>query len=310
MYRFPAESLLRAGFSRRQCEPARFGDRRRAPAFSYLRFGLIHADRIGTVSPSYAAEIQTAAGGLGMEDVLRRRRARLTGILNGLDLEVWNPQRDGFLPARFGARDPAGKAACRKALLAECGLQASAGAPVVGMVGRLDRQKGWDIAMRVLGPRLGRCRFIGVGEGDPALAEALAKWAARRPGRACWRNGYDEEFAHRLYAGADILLMPSRFEPCGLGQMIAMRYGCVPVVTRTGGLADTVRESGAGANGFLAAPNDPADVGRALDRALAAYARPSWRERAGRGMQGDFSWDPSVKRYLKLYGAAAAAAGR
>ena len=241
---------------------------------------------------------------MGLEDILSRRQNRLEGILNGIDLEDWDPATDAFLPRRYSMDDLTGKAACKRDLLAACGLGAQENAPLVGMVARLDRQKGWDIAREALEGRLNRCRFVGVGEGPAAFVADVSQWANRHPGFAHFRCGYHEEFAHRLYAACDILLMPSRFEPCGLGQMIAMRYGSVPVVARTGGLADTVHEDGESPNGFTAKPDDASDMGRALERAFNAYGRPAWDGLARAGMRADFSWTRSLGRYLDLYGRA------
>jgi starch synthase len=308
---FPEKSFLQAGLSRSSFEKAkvRSAAKPRAISGSFLKAGLVHADWLTTVSPSYAREIQTPAGGHGMQDVLRRRRNRLAGILNGLDLEYWNPGKDVFLPQRYASGNLAGKAVCKKKFLAEHGLKAGKGIPLVGMIARLDRQKGWDIALEALGSRMGRCRFAAMGEGEPGLAAAVSKWAARHRGCAHFYGGYSEEQAHRLYAAADILLMPSRFEPCGLGQMIAMRYGCVPVVTRTGGLADTVTEGEGAANGFTAELGDPRAFGHALTRALDAYSAPVWKDLVQAGMQSDFSWDRSVLGYLDLYSRAMALRG-
>ncbi|MCX5795743.1 MAG: glycogen/starch synthase [Elusimicrobia bacterium] len=290
---FPARSFIQAGFARTDIRKAKT-----AKGYSFLKAGLADADWLTTVSPTYARELQTPSGGHGLQGLLRRRRDRLVGILNGLDLDCWNPERDSCLAQRYSLGDRKGKAACKNWFLADCGLKAAAGVPLVGMVARLDRQKGWDIALQALAPRLRRCRFVGVGEGEPSLVKTVAGWARRHSGAARFRCGYDEDLAHRLYAAADILLMPSRFEPCGLGQLIAMRYGCVPVVTRTGGLRDTVTE---GLNGFTAKPGDARDFGRALGRALDACAGPSWAELTQAGMSGDFSWNRSVRSYLDLF---------
>jgi len=301
---FPARSFLQAGFARTDIQKART-----AKGYSFFKAGLAAADWLTTVSPSYARELQTPAGGHGMQGLLRRRRDRLVGILNGLDLDYWNPTRDGFLAQRYSLGDMGGKASCKKRFLADCGLKAAASIPLVGMVARLDRQKGWDIALQALAPRLRRCRFVGVGEGEPSLVKTVAGWARRHRGAALFHCGYHENLAHRLYAAADILLMPSRFEPCGLGQMIAMRYGCVPVVTRTGGLCDTVTEkptAGSWQNGFTGKPGDARDFGRTLGRALDAYSGPSWAETVSAGMRSDFSWDRSVRGYLDLFACAAA----
>lgn len=304
---FPRSSLPVAGFEAGDFTPDGVEYYEQV---SYLKAGLVFSDLITTVSPTYAREIQESSErGFGFEGLLRRRSGDLFGVLNGLDTDVWNPARDARLAKSFSVEDAvAGKAACRAALAKECGL-ADDGSPLVGIVSRLDYQKGLDLAAAALEPRLEQCRLVAVGTGDPALHQALSSFARRSPQRVCFRAAFDEDFAHRVYAGSDLFLMPSRFEPCGLGQMIAMRYGSVPVAARTGGLADTVFEqAGAGpdgrpraANGFLAEPGDAADLGRALDRAFSAFAQASWPERVLAGMSCDFSWDVSVSRYLELF---------
>ncbi|MDE2040166.1 MAG: glycogen synthase GlgA [Elusimicrobia bacterium] len=271
---------------------------------SFLKAGLAFADRLTTVSPNYAREIQSSGErGFGMEGLLRRRSASLSGVLNGIDLDVWNPRRDPALPRRYGVGERAtGKADCKASLQREAGLPARPGSPLVGVVSRLDYQKGLDIAIRALEPRLGRCQLAVVGTGDMALQQELWGLARRHPGLVHFHRGFDDAFAHRLYAACDIFLMPSRFEPCGLGQMIAMRYGAVPVASRTGGLADTVFERPAReANGFICEPADEASLGSALDRALEAFGTPAWDALADAGMSRDFSWEGSIKRYLELY---------
>ena len=270
---------------------------------SYLKAGLVHADKLSTVSAAYAREIQTSPDrGFGLEGLLSRRGADLRGILNGIDLEVWDPSRDSALPRRYSPADAAaGKAACKEALQRECGLEVRGDRPLIGVVSRLDYQKGLDIALTALEPRLDRAQLVVLGTGDPALTEMIAALERRRAGSVHFHRSFDEPFAHRIYAASDLFLMPSRFEPCGLGQMIAMRYGSVPLVSKTGGLADTVSE----ANGFVCAPGDAEDLGRALDRALAAAKTPAWGALVKAGMNGDFSWDRSVDAYLDLYREAA-----
>lgn len=272
---------------------------------SYLKAGLAYADRLTTVSPTYAREIQGAEHGFGFEGLLQRRSAQLRGVMNGLDTEVWDPARDAALPRRFGPADAAaGKAACKEALQRECGLEVRSDRALIGVVSRLDYQKGLDLAAPAVEARLDRAQFVCLGTGDPALTEQLAGLERRHPGKVHFHRQFDEAFAHRVYAGSDLFLMPSRFEPCGLGQMIAMRYGSVPVAARTGGLSDTVfEESSAGreANGFLCAPNDGADLARALDRALDSRPTPAWDARVRAAMAGDFSWDRSVAEYLDVY---------
>jgi starch synthase len=269
---------------------------------SYLKAGLAYADRLTTVSPTYAREIQGPAHGFGFEGLLQRRSAVLSGVLNGLDLETWDPSRDAALPRRYASADAAaGKAACKEALQRECGLEIRADRALIGVVSRLDYQKGLDLAIPAVEPRLGRSQFVVLGTGDPALTEQLAALERRHPGKVHFHRAFDESFAHRVYAASDLFLMPSRFEPCGLGQMIAMRYGSAPVVARTGGLVDTVTDE----TGFLCAPNDGADLARTLDRAIDARFAPGWDARVRAAMAGDFSWDRAVEDYLEIYRAAA-----
>jgi len=272
---------------------------------SYLKAGLAYADRLTTVSPTYAREIQGSEHGFGFEGLLLRRTKQLRGVLNGLDTEVWDPSRDAALPRRYGPADAAaGKAACKEALQRECGLEVRADRALIGVVSRLDYQKGLDLAIPAVESRLDRAQFAVLGTGDPALTEQLAALERRHPGKVHFHRQFDESFAHRVYAAADVFLMPSRFEPCGLGQMIAMRYGAVPVAARTGGLSDTVFEdasAGRPINGFLCAPNDGADLARALDRALGARGGAAWDARVRAAMAGDFSWDRSIAEYLEVY---------
>jgi starch synthase len=270
---------------------------------SFLKAGLVFADALTTVSPTYAREIQDSGErGFGMEGILRQRADRLFGVLNGIDLDLWNPAKDGALPRRFGAADrAAGKAACKAAVQKEAGLAEEPRTPLIGVVSRLDYQKGLDAAIKAVEPRLGRCQLAVVGTGDAALRQDLAGLERRHPGAVHFHQAFDDAFARRVYAGCDLFLMPSRFEPCGLGQMIAMRYGSVPVVSRTGGLADTVFEEGPRANGFTAAPGDAEALGAALDRALARFGSPAWDDLTAAAMAGDFSWEKSLAVYLDLY---------
>jgi starch synthase len=271
---FPSEAAGKAGLA-----PADFEYYGKV---SYLKAGLVFADKLTTVSPTYAEEIKGERG-FGLEGVLRQRSADLSGILNGIDVEYWKP---GLA-----------KAEARRELERECGLSGE-GLPLAGIVARLDRQKGLDLAVEAVRPRLDKMRLVILGDGDPAIRSALSKLAQDRPDRVHLRSAFDEAFARRVYAGSDLFLMPSRFEPCGLGQMIAMRYGSVPVVSRTGGLADTVSEP---ATGFVAEPDDAASLAAALDRALKAWGTQAWKKAAEGGMAADFSWERSIKRYLELF---------
>jgi starch synthase len=272
---------------------------------SFLKAGLAFADVLSTVSPAYAREIQEPGQGCGLEGLLKSRSANLHGILNGIDGDLWDPQKDSYIPRNYGCRNFAqGKAAAKKKLLRALSLKDEPRVPLIVAISRLDYQKGLDLAVPVLEERLGRCRLVVLGTGDPGLSESLSSLSQRYPDRVHFHLGFDEPFAHHLYAAADLFLMPSRFEPCGLGQMVAMRYGAVPVASSTGGLADTVFEFPQGsrrANGFLCRPGDFQDLARALDRALGAFGRQSWGRLVHAGMDGDYSWEKSIPLYLGLF---------
>ena len=269
-----------------------------------LGLALLAADMLSTVSPTYAREILTPAFGEGLDGVLRARQDRLVGILNGLDLDVWNPATDKALAARFGAATLARRRANKNALQAEAGLSAEPRAPLLAVVSRLDPQKGLDIAVPAVRRWLAAGgQFVLLGTGQPSLEYDYALIERDHPGRAAARLRFDPVFARQIYAGADMVLIPSRYEPCGLTQMISMRYGAVPVARRTGGLADTVTDAGdPGGTGFLFDEFNPWALGDALDRALSVYAHPrSWAEIQLRGMRSDFSWTRSAGEYVALY---------
>jgi len=304
---FPKECLETIGFGAEDFTPSGleyYGN------VSFLKAGLVYADKLTTVSPTYAREItESAERGFGMEGLLRARQADLRGILNGLDLDAWNPEKDGFIEKRYSVKDAAaGKAACKRALQKSCGFKEDKRKPLIAVVSRLDHQKGLDLAIKAIEPRTSRLQFVVVGTGDPNLHDAFAALAKRKPESVHIKLAFDEAVAHLAYAAADFFLMPSRFEPCGLGQMIAMRYGSLPIAARTGGLADTVFEipqDDRPANGFLAAPGDAEDLGRAVDRALKAYDAASWPGRVKDAMKSLFPWDASVSLYLETYRQAA-----
>jgi starch synthase len=277
---------------------------------SFMKAGLKYARRITTVSPTYANEIGTNEFGCGLDGVIRGRAGDVSGILNGVDRDVWNPAADTALASRYSAADLAGKLLCRSALRAEFGLADSPEAPLFGVVSRLSGQKGLDLVLAAL-PALLQMggQFCLQGSGDVALEAAFSAAAQAHPGRVAVRIGYDEALAHRLIAGADALLVPSRFEPCGLTQLYALRYGSVPVVRRVGGLADTVVDetpqtlSADRATGFSFDAATPAALEAALRRAVLAYRTPAvWRQLMLRGMAQDFSWKEAASRYLALYG--------
>ncbi|MFZ2652824.1 MAG: glycogen synthase GlgA [Burkholderiaceae bacterium] len=280
---------------------------------SFMKAGLKYARRITTVSPTYANEIATHEFGCGLDGVIRGRAGDVTGILNGVDREVWNPATDTALAALYSASDLAGKSRCREALRAEFGLdlgpQAAGDAPLFGVVSRLSGQKGLDMVLAAL-PALLRMggQLCLQGSGDAALEAAFRAAAKANPGKVAVRIGYDEAVAHRLIAGADALLVPSRFEPCGLTQLYALRYGSVPVVRRVGGLADTVVDATPQAlgedqaTGFAFDAATPAALESALHRAVQAYRTPAvWRQLMLRGMAQDFSWAEAARKYVAMY---------
>jgi starch synthase len=272
---------------------------------NFLKGGLVFSDLLTTVSRTYAQEIRTAAFGNGLEGVLEERSHDLHGVINGIDYELWNPETDAVLAKRYGAGDLQGRAICRTALREEMGLAAGPGL-VVGMVTRLAGQKGLDLTLDALPGILATgSQLVLLGSGEAPLEEAFTAAAAAHPGRVAVRLGYDDELARRIYAGADAFLMPSRYEPCGLGQLIALRYGAVPIVRRTGGLADTVREVDPRrrtGTGFLFDAFAAEPLVEAVGRAAAARRDPAlWGAIVRDAMAEDFSWDASAREYVTLY---------
>jgi starch synthase len=243
--------------------------------------------------------------------VLRHRRDRLTGILNGIDVDEWDPAKDRHLPAHYSARALGGKGRCKAALQHELGLAVRADVPLLTMVSRLAEQKGLDLLVAALPELLARDVQLAIlGSGDPAYERALVAAAREHPGRMAVVIGFDEGLAHRLEAGGDAFLMPSRFEPCGLNQMYSLRYGTVPVVRAVGGLEDTVEDydGWTRGTGFKVRDYTPAALLLAVRRALETYRdRRAWRSLVLRGMAQDFSWDRSARSYETLYGTLAGA---
>ncbi|HYV57306.1 MAG TPA: glycogen synthase GlgA [Candidatus Nitrosopolaris sp.] len=279
---------------------------------SYLKAGLLFADAITTVSPRYAEEIQTPSFGAGLDGVLRLRAARLRGILNGVDDTVWNPATDPLIPARYDREDLVGKRRCRAALQSELGLTVGPEPALLAVVSRLAEQKGLDLLAAVL-PELLATRtvqFVALGSGEPRYEEMLVGLAERFPGQVAVRLGFDEALAHRIEAGADVFLMPSRFEPCGLNQLYSLRYGTVPVVHATGGLDDTVVEFDPGTGvgtGFKFTSFTPEALLAALRRALTTRREAAaWQLLVTNGMSQDFSWQRAAREYARLYSSVAA----
>ncbi|MFH1680539.1 MAG: glycogen synthase GlgA [Candidatus Eisenbacteria bacterium] len=276
---------------------------------SFLKAGLLFADAVTTVSPRYAEEIRTAELGEGMEGLLASRGGRLFGILNGIDADVWNPETDPLIPSRYSMKNLAGKKRCKTALQKECGLEIDPSVPLVGMVTRLADQKGIDLVVEVL-PRLRRAKhqLVILGTGDERYHEIFRALQKKKSRSVSVHIKFDDALAHRIEAGADIFLMPSRYEPCGLNQMYSLRYGTVPVVRATGGLADTVVDCtgetlGSGtATGFRFEEATPDALEGALRRAFALFPdRRAWLKLVRAGMAADFSWERSAAEYEKLY---------
>ncbi len=301
---FAHDDCLLLGLSSRYMQPSALEFHGQ---LSFMKAGLKFADRVTTVSPTYAREITSHDFGCGLEGVIRGRGADVSGILNGIDTRVWNPATDTALAERYSAAHPQGKARCKAALQAQFGLTIDAAAPLVGVVSRLTAQKGLDLVLGALPDLLRQGgQLVVQGTGDALLEAALRKAAAQHPGQVGLLLGYDEPGAHRLIAGADIIAVPSRFEPCGLTQMYGLRYGTVPVVRRVGGLADTVHESGAddepSGNGFVFDAASSITLQAALARAIECYRQPQrWSALMRRGMELDHSWAGPAARYMALY---------
>jgi starch synthase len=277
---------------------------------NFLKAGIVYADRVNTVSPTYAKEIQTAEYGERLDGLLRSRAARLSGILNGIDYDVWNPAKDERIAQGYTETTIARKGANKQALQRELGLAVDSETPLMGIVSRVTAQKGFDILQDAL-PRilaLG-AQVVLLGTGERRYEEPLAALAARERSLVAALK-YDEVLAHRIYAGSDFFLMPSRFEPCGLGQIISLRYGTVPIVRATGGLADTVTDVTANpktGNGFVFEVYTADALFDAVQRASQAYRnRRAWTSLRKRGMAADLSWSSSAKAYADLYALARA----
>jgi starch synthase len=272
---------------------------------SFMKAGLQYADRITTVSPSYAREIATPEFGFGLDGAVRSRGADVVGILNGIDTEVWNPATDAALAERYDAERLGGKSVCRRALQAEFGLAGDDAALVLAIVSRLSAQKGLDLLLGAL-PELvaAGVQIVVQGTGDPSLETAFRMAQQAHPGRVHAHIGYDEARAHRIIAGADVIAVPSRFEPCGLTQMYGLRYGTLPVVRRVGGLADTVLDAGAAdGNGFVFDDATPAALAEAVGRAarMRRGEARAWQALQQRGMAANLAWAGSARKYLDLY---------
>jgi starch synthase len=285
---------------------------------SVMKAGLIASHLLSTVSETYAREIQTQEHGMGLDGLLRERASDLFGILNGVDYSQWDPSVDSYLPAKYSADDLSGKARCKAALQHELRLPNHAYTPLIGTVARLVQQKGFDLVAATIGSLVALgAQVVILGTGDPAYEATFRAAEARWPHQVRALIGFDERFAHLIEAAADIFLMPSRFEPSGLNQLYSLRYGTVPVVRRTGGLADSIVDVSPEAlhlgvaNGFVFDAYTPEALVATVGRALAAYRDPGlWRWLQQVGMRQDFSWDRTADRYVALYNTAIDRASR
>lgn len=285
---------------------------------NFMKAGLHYADRITTVSPTYALEIRTEEFGFGMDGLLRSRAGAIEGILNGVDGTTWNPAHDPHLAANFDLENLSGKDACKTALRAELGLDSGAAGPLFGAVSRLTGQKGLDLLLGALpGLLAGGAQLALLGSGEAAVEDAFAAAAARHPRQVAVRFEYDEALAHRIIAGTDVIAVPSRFEPCGLTQMYGLAYGTLPLVRRVGGLADTVRDADAAsiaagtATGFVFGEASAEALREAIARVFALWKMQSqWARVRRTAMREDFGWNAPAVRYLDLYRELRPRAGR
>lgn len=276
---------------------------------SLLKGGLMQADQITTVSPTYARELMTPEFGMGLEGVLAARKADLAGILNGIDMTAWDPATDPALAQNYTSRTLTKKAANKRAVLDRFGLDVDGTAPLFSVISRLSEQKGLDLALQALPAILDKgARFVLLGSGTPELEQGFKALAQRYPDRVGVEIGFNEDLAHLMQAGADATLVPSRFEPCGLTQLCAMRYGTLPIVSVTGGLADTVIDANEAAlaagcaTGFQFAPTTAAKLGDALDRAMMIYAdTKAWQKIQRNAMKHPVGWDVSASRMAEIY---------
>lgn len=298
---FPLETIADVGFAGDPYDARLFESNGR---MNFLKAGLTHCDLAVTVSPTHAMELRTPEGGFGLHETFVALGERLMGVTNGIDAEAWNPAIDDALPARYTSEDLSGKAACKAALQRSCGLEERPTALLVAMCTRLAQQKGFDIVLGADLLREGDAQFVFLGRGEARYERALADLAARAPGRVALRLDFSDALEHRVLGGADALLMPSFYEPCGLTQMRAQRYGTIPIARRVGGLADTIDD---GASGFLFHDYSSEALVACLHRAAARFADAGgWREMMQRAMIRDFGWPAAARKYIALYRGAAA----
>jgi starch synthase len=301
---FPEESLVYAGIDMRHFHPASpfeyWGQ------VNFMKTGIELADKVNTVSRTYSVEIQTNPEfGMGLEGVLQKRKEDLTGIVNGIDYDEWDPEKDPLIPARYSMRNLSGKARCKEHLLEYFGLPRSGGrVPLIGIVSRLADQKGFDLIAEAVEEIMALdLQLVILGTGQKKYHELLLQIASQYPEKVGVRLAFDNVLAHQIEAGCDLFLMPSRFEPCGLNQLYSLRYGTIPIVRAIGGLADTVVDDDRGeGTGFSFSGYSSGEMMAAIQRALAIYSNPArWRELILRAMSQDWSWDRSAAEYMSLY---------
>ncbi len=276
---------------------------------NFLKGGIVFADAINTVSPTYAKEIQTPEYGAGLEDVLRFRSDKLFGIINGIDYEVWNPETDELIPHKFTASTLAGKTKNKTALQKEVGLEVNAKTPLIGMISRLAAQKGFDLLEGIMDELVKHdVQIVLLGTGEKRYQDLLADFGKRYPEKISANIRFDNGLAHRIEAGSDMFLMPSRYEPCGLNQLYSLKYGTLPIVRKTGGLADTIVDANEAnianktATGFMFEEYTSAALLETIERALNAYAKPKlWKQLVTTAMADDWSWNRSATDYAQIY---------
>lgn len=272
-----------------------------------MKAGIVYTDVINTVSQKYSEEIQTPEFGYGLEGILRKRKKDLYGILNGVDYQDWDPSHDSHLIARYDFKDISGKTECKKDLLKEFHLPSSLeNAPLLGMISRLADQKGFDLLMEILEELFELdIGFVLLGTGEQKYHDLFAQVAHKYPRKAGIRIAYDDQLAHKIEAGADFFLMPSKYEPCGLNQIYSLKYGTIPVVRATGGLDDTITHYDPATkkgNGFKFARYDAKEFLNLIKMAIRFYSQPEhWRQLLRNAMTADFSWERSAEAYLQLY---------
>ena len=273
---------------------------------NFLKGALVIADKITTVSPSYAQEMMTAAQGFGLDGLVRQRAADLIGILNGVDYGQWSPWTDPFITCHYGENSLSAKEECKRSLRRTVGLPDKSDTPVVAMISRLTSQKGFDLVESIFASLMQRdIQFVLLGAGESRYEQFFRGAASRHPDRVGLRFGFDEPLAHQIEAGADIFLMPSLFEPCGLNQMFSLKYGTIPIVRAVGGLKDTVQQCNTEAEtgtGFVFEPYEAQALLRTIDQSLQVFHdKKAWAALRRRAMAMDFSWERSAKRYAHLY---------